>query len=116
MNPLGVLTGSLGAFAMGAGSVWAQIEQGAGTGDASLWVTGGGAAAVAGALVYVVRQVASGQLVHRAPHTAEQQLTDLTKRVAELVEEGHKREDDYREMLLRGGRGGHGDSHHQGPT
>ena len=113
MNPLGLvaIVGSL--FVTSTLGLVAQIAQdGAAAGDTSLWISSAATGATATALVYVVRQIAAGNLVHRNPHTAETQLAELVKRVSDLVDEGHERERDYRDLLMnrdgRAGGGGHG--------
>lgn len=55
----------------------------------------------AGALVWVMKQVVSGTLVHRDPATAEKKLADTSDRLAQLLEESLKREAMLTDFLLK---------------
>ena len=64
----------------------------------SPWLTTGSAGLSIAALVYIAKLMASGKLVARDPDTVERSLIDLTKRVTDLAEESHKREDLTRQL------------------
>ena len=100
MSPIPFVIGSFGSLILAATTLVGQINSGADVGDTSLWISGAATTATASALVYVVRQIASGNLVHRAAAQAETQLTELVRVVTEVAEEGHQREQDYRQMLM----------------
>lgn len=64
----------------------------------------------AGALVYVVRQMASGKLVHRDPATAEKALASALDRISKIAELSLKREDTLYQLLLERSRRGDRDN------
>lgn len=61
----------------------------------------------AGVLGYVVRQMASGKLVHRDPATAEKRLVDALDRLTRITETSLKREETlYRLFVNERGKSG----------
>lgn len=104
------------AIAIAAVGVLAQASAlvlAAASGDAvTPWVSGGGAAAAVGGLVYMAKKLMAGELV--ALNTAQmiekagerdQRFADLVTRVLEVERDGREREDAHRALLLAHGGG-----------
>lgn len=91
----------VGAAFIGAVSALISQVDAANTDNVGVIVTAVASTASAGALAYVVRQIIAGTLVHRDPASAETALRELTKKVADLVDQAHHRETDYRDVMIR---------------
>ena len=104
MNPIPILVAAIGAHITAVAGLIAQISESATTTDTSLWISGAASTATASALVYLVRKIAAGELVHRSASRAEADLTELTEAVTRLAKEAQRREADYRQLLLGGDR------------
>lgn len=61
--------------------------------------------ATSGALVWVVKQIAGGNLVHRDPAAAEAKLLAIAERLAKVAEDSVKRESTLTSMLVARGIG-----------
>lgn len=84
------------------GWAWAMIAQSdaIASGSPDTIVSATALTGTAGALVYVVRQMASGKLVHRDPATAEQQLSKALEKMTAVAESGQRREDMLHRILV----------------
>ena len=100
VNPIPIFTAAMSTFVLAGINLMGQIS-GSGGADSGLMISGAATTATATALVYVVRQIATGQLVHREPIAAESSLTALVDRVTDLAEQAHKREEQYESMLRK---------------
>jgi hypothetical protein len=65
----------------GMASVVGVVASASGNGDVGQYLSGGGAAAAVGGLVYVARLMATGQLVARDTHEESETLKDYLERV-----------------------------------
>ena len=70
---------------------------------ASGWIDNGIAAASVGALIYIARLFAKGDLVARPSAENEAKALQLAERLADMAEHSHQREQDYIDVL-RGNR------------
>lgn len=84
LNPIPLLSGVFASFILATVAFLGQLDPSSTTDPATL-ITGASASVSAGALVYVVRQIATGKLVHRDPAIAESANR-------QLAEEAHNRE------------------------
>jgi membrane protein implicated in regulation of membrane protease activity len=100
VNPFPILLAAISAHITAVAGFVAQINQSASTTDTSLWISGAASTATASALVYLVRKIAAGELVHRSSSHAEAELVELTVAVTKLAEEAQQRESDYRQILI----------------
>lgn len=66
---------------------------------ASGWIDNGIAAASVGALIYIARLFAKGDLVARPSAENEAKALELAERLAEMTEKAHQRERDYIDAL-----------------
>lgn len=56
--------------------------------------------ATSGALVWVVKQIVAGSLVHRDPATAEIKLVEVVEKLATLTETGQRNEKVLHDLLI----------------
>lgn len=103
MNGLGgtafaLLTAALGTVLAAAGSVFAAANN---TTDFTPWVSGGGAAAAVGGLVYIAKKLADGSLVAYPVADLHRQSDERERQLHELVDDSRQREDSLRLLILQ---------------
>ena len=82
--------------------VLAQLDGSVGSNDTvTTLIPAAALTTTSGALVWVVKQIVGGKLVHREPAEAQARLADSLKSVASLAEKSIEREKIYVDLLLK---------------
>lgn len=103
-------SGSVWAFVQSLGAHGAQVaQQAAGDPTVLTWASGVSGTAAVGALVYVAKLFARGEVVAREPSAVESQLLEIVaaqqnneRALHELIDQAHKREDRLWTMITTG--------------
>jgi predicted aconitase len=91
---IGTMLGSISAYAV-------QLAQTASADTVQQLIPAAALTGTSGALVWVVKQVVGGKLVHRDPAEASERLRVALERAAELLERAGEREDRLIDHLSR---------------
>ncbi len=92
--------GSLTASVGYAGWLTAQSATGIGDVGASSVIPAAALTATSGALVYVVKKIAGGELVHRDPAAAEAELAKAAVELTKIAGDAIKREETLTQLLI----------------
>lgn len=95
-----MLAATLALLVSAVGTLALAAQTAAPTNELAPYISGGGAAAAVGGLVYIARLMANGRLVARDPAVEAEALKGLLDRVLKVEEVGGERERSYHALLV----------------